>query len=258
MEYEIRKRLKNMGASNFELISERFTDLPPNDDRVRRCKVVVCNPPCSKSGVVNPVDFILHEGVESSTVLSSPVTSKQMQKIIEEQMETLRHAMKFTSCQYVVYATHSVHEAENEKLVKKVISEQPEDIGKSTPYELAPFLQELVNELRSSVELNTSDREEQDLVSGKASLQFPISSYMDGFFIALLKRKVKEETVREIMDRAQKKGLISKKAGKSPKKSSAGKTTKKPSKKIDDVNPLAAVPSSKKPPAKNPMPDFKK
>ena len=247
-EFEIRQRLKAMGASNFELIHHKFTEVTRDDERVKRCKLIICNPPCSKSGVASPVDFVLQEGPQSSTLLSSTVTPKEMQRIADHETETLRHAMKFSSCQYIVYTTQSVQEDENEKLVQKLVAEP------SSPYQLSSFLHDLVHSLTSSIEVQYCDSEKEDYLQG--GLQLPISSYMDGFFVALLKRRVKEETVREIMDRAQKTGLyVSKKAIKNPKKASKRKNKKKKSDKKVAVNPDTAIPSSEKPFAKNQLPE---
>lgn len=48
------------------LQEESFLDALPTDERLKKVRIIVVNVPCSKSGIVNPVDFILQEGVTNS------------------------------------------------------------------------------------------------------------------------------------------------------------------------------------------------
>ena len=48
------------------LEEESFLDALPTDERLKKVRIIVVNVPCSKSGVVNPVDFVLQEGVTNS------------------------------------------------------------------------------------------------------------------------------------------------------------------------------------------------
>jgi len=52
------------------LVSEDFKNVLPIDDRYSTVKLIVANPPCSKSGVVNLVDFILQEGADAAGPLA--------------------------------------------------------------------------------------------------------------------------------------------------------------------------------------------
>ena len=48
------------------LLGESFLDALPTDERLKNVRIIVVNVPCSKSGVVNPVDFVLQEGIATS------------------------------------------------------------------------------------------------------------------------------------------------------------------------------------------------
>ena len=48
------------------LQEESFLDALPTDECLKKVRIIVVNVPCSKSGVVNPVDFVLQEGVTNS------------------------------------------------------------------------------------------------------------------------------------------------------------------------------------------------
>ena len=44
------------------LIRDNFLDVNPSDDRVKRLKVALLSAECSRTGVSNPVNFIVNEG----------------------------------------------------------------------------------------------------------------------------------------------------------------------------------------------------
>lgn len=45
-----------------KLMSENFLDVEPDDNRFKNAKVILITADCSKSGVANPIDFIVNEG----------------------------------------------------------------------------------------------------------------------------------------------------------------------------------------------------
>lgn len=55
-----------MSSTDVVLQEESFLDALPTDERLKKVRIIVVNVPCSKSGVVNPVDFVLQEGVTNS------------------------------------------------------------------------------------------------------------------------------------------------------------------------------------------------
>lgn len=189
---EVDKNLKRIGASNFILLGEEFKNvLPTGDERFSSVKLIVCNPPCSKSGVVNLVDFIIQEGVDTGANLSKEATPARIRGYAEEQATTVRVAFGYPSVQSVVYSTFSTRVEENENLVNRVVQSQQNAKNQFEPINVV----EGVNGDNSKVE---------NFMKVKPSFE------MDGFFVALLKRKIKDDSVHEVMERANKKGLLKK------------------------------------------------
>ena len=94
------------------------------DERFSSVKLIVCNPPCSRSGVVNLVDFIIQEGVDAGANLSKEATTARIRGYAEEQATTVRVAFGYPSVQSVVYSTFSTRVEENENLVNRVVQSQ--------------------------------------------------------------------------------------------------------------------------------------
>jgi 16S rRNA C967 or C1407 C5-methylase (RsmB/RsmF family) len=60
---EITARLQKIGCSKYvKLLRENFTDLKYDDPRIENVKVILVNAPCSKSGLMNPMEFLFEEG----------------------------------------------------------------------------------------------------------------------------------------------------------------------------------------------------
>lgn len=107
------------------MLGEEFKNvLPMGDERFSSVKLIVCNPPCSRSGVVNLVDFIIQEGVDTGANLSKEATTARIRGYAEEQATTVRAAFGYPSVQSVVYSTFSTRVEENENLVNRVVQSQ--------------------------------------------------------------------------------------------------------------------------------------
>ena len=107
------------------MLGEEFKNvLPTGDERFSSVKLIVCNPPCSKSGVVNLVDFIIQEGVDTGANLSKEATPARIRGYAEEQATTVRVAFGYSSVQSIVYSTFSTRVEENENLVNQVVQSQ--------------------------------------------------------------------------------------------------------------------------------------
>lgn len=138
-------------TADVELLEENFLDTIPNDERFKRVKIIVVNVPCSKSGIVNPVDFVLQEGVTTSIkeLAQGNVDSSKVKGLAFQHTNMLRHAMKFPLLQGVVYVTRSSYEVENENVVKKAVEEHKEEHHRdNTFFDPAPVLPDLAQSLR--------------------------------------------------------------------------------------------------------------
>lgn len=114
-------------CEDFFLIGEEFKNVLPIDERFSCVKLIVCNPPCSRSGVVNLVDFIIQEGVDAGAAtanLSKQATTVRIRGFAEEQATTVRTAFGFPSVQSIVYSTFSTRVEENENLLDRVVMSQ--------------------------------------------------------------------------------------------------------------------------------------
>jgi len=49
-------------SASVKLITEKFEDVNPHDDRVKNVKLALITAQCSRSGVADPVNFIVSEG----------------------------------------------------------------------------------------------------------------------------------------------------------------------------------------------------
>ena len=110
-------------------MEEDFLDTIPNDERFKHVRVIVVNVPCSKSGIVNPVDFVLQEGVSGSVkdLAKGNLDSSKVKGMAFQHLSILKHAMKFPLIQGIIYTTRSCHEAENIQVVKKALEESREE-----------------------------------------------------------------------------------------------------------------------------------
>ena len=134
------------------MIEEPFTSISHNDERLKRVRIILCNVSCSKSGVVNPVDFVLQEGNVAAKLLSTKIDVGKQKAIISDEYMTLKHAVSFNQAQSILYFTLSDNSAENEDLVMKSLKEHREESTIKNPFQLAPFLPDLVSNLRTHVQ----------------------------------------------------------------------------------------------------------
>ena len=116
------------------------------DDRFSSVKLVVCNPPCSQSGVVNLVDFIIQEGVDTGANLSKETTTARIRGFAEEQATTVRTAFGYASVQSVVYSTFSTRVEENENLVNRVVQSQHNAKNHFEPVSVEEDLRNIVSD----------------------------------------------------------------------------------------------------------------
>lgn len=133
------------------MIEEPFTSISHHDDRLKRVHIILCNVSCSKSGVVNPVDFVLQEGNVAAKLLVGKIDIGKQKAIISDEQMTLKHAFTFNQAQSILYFTLSSNSAENEDLVMQALKEYREEPVVKNPFQMAPFLPDLVSDLRSHI-----------------------------------------------------------------------------------------------------------
>ena len=152
------------------ILEEHFLDALPTDERFRKVKIIVVNAQCSKSGIVNPVDFILQEGVSSSIkeLSKGGLDTSKIRGLAFQHLSLLRHAMKFPQVHAIVYMTRSVSEYENLDVVKKAMQDINEDLNanKACSFEIVQALPVLAQNLKDLV-LPTSIVEDEKYRQGE-------------------------------------------------------------------------------------------
>ncbi|KAK1175326.1 putative methyltransferase NSUN7 isoform X1 [Acipenser oxyrinchus oxyrinchus] len=189
-----------MQCRNIKLIPDTFTDIDPTNPRLQTAKIVLLLPPCSVSGVSNPVDFILNENEDAGLlqdISRGSISEDKLNDLAKHQEQIMTHAVKFPKVQAVVYCTCSVYPEENEDVVKKALEYKLEG-NKVQPYRLSPPVLPLCSILEIE---NASEK----------CFKLEPSETNNGCFVAVLTREQDPSgtvSVKDILARAAAKGLL--------------------------------------------------
>ncbi|KAF5787744.1 putative 16S rRNA (cytosine(967)-C(5))-methyltransferase [Helianthus annuus] len=106
---------KLAGATNVEVLHENFLNLNPEDQSYSKVRAILLDPSCSGSGTVaDRLDYLLPSHTSGGD-------ESRLVKLAAFQKKALIHALSFPSVERVVYSTCSVHQIENEDVVKSVL-----------------------------------------------------------------------------------------------------------------------------------------
>ncbi|KAK2182673.1 hypothetical protein NP493_341g02041 [Ridgeia piscesae] len=199
-----RQNIELLGAkSKVKLFSENVLDIEVTDDRFRHIKVALVTAECSRSGVVNPVNFIVSEGEDLSILRKlsrgGRDDGKGLGELMAKHSTLLKHILKFPKMQGVIYCTRSVLPVENEAVVTRSVEYVNGTATKKCPFRVAPPV----------LPLTERDIEDGNLAEGKY-LHFQPSSAMSGCFLATITREADDlkEAAKDILARAAAKGLL--------------------------------------------------
>ncbi|XP_020641827.3 28S rRNA (cytosine-C(5))-methyltransferase [Pogona vitticeps] len=106
--------LVRSGATCCELAHQDFLTTDPGDSKYSKVQYILLDPSCSGSGIVGRMPG---EGEDSP----SP---ERLQALAGFQRKMLMHALKFPALSRLVYSTCSVHQEENEDVVRDVLEQQ--------------------------------------------------------------------------------------------------------------------------------------
>jgi len=106
----LKQMMQLKGASIVRCKQGSFLDASPDDPQYREVSHVLLDPSCSSSGM-------------SRTPETDPV---RLRELAENQLELVLHAMKFPAVQAICYSTCSIHEQENEEVVRAILRGQSE------------------------------------------------------------------------------------------------------------------------------------
>lgn len=124
--------------------------------------------------------------------------SEKINNLVADQMDLLKHAMKFPKVQVIVYATLSILEEENESVVTKSV----EYVNLRTPGTKNPY-----KIIAPTIRLTPRDLECHNASS--RFLKITPSSSMGGCFVAVVSRQDEAMSASDILARAAAKGLYS-------------------------------------------------
>lgn len=171
------------------LQEESFLDALPTEERLKKVRIIVVNVPCSKSGIVNPVDFVLQEGVTSSIkeLARGNIDTSKVKGLAFQHLSFLRHAMKFPQAQAIIYITRSTHNSENMDVVKKAMEMNQEERSKQTSfYELTPALPKLAQSLKEAARISNGLLQSEISLTHKGKLVINVQLLLTGFHILLI------------------------------------------------------------------------
>ncbi|XP_020097720.1 putative NOL1/NOP2/Sun domain family member 5B [Ananas comosus] len=119
-----------------DIIRGDFLDINPGDPLFAKVHAILLDPSCSGSGIsVERLDHLLPSHSAGNGI--DIANSRRINKLAAFQRKALEHALSFPLVERVVYSTCSIHQEENEDVVKSVLP-----LAASLGFELAsPFPQ---------------------------------------------------------------------------------------------------------------------
>lgn len=204
----IQGQFEKFGIKGVKVPTESFLDIDPDDTKFKSVRVILVTANCSKSGVTNPVDFIVNEGEDMKILKHMSTGEVDMARITElttQHMNLMKHAMKFSKVQAVVYMTRSVHEAENENVVLKSVEYTNMIQQRKFPWRVVPPV----------LPFSGEEIENKVGIIGKY-IKFQPTEKSSACFVAVVTREPEDakEAARDVLARAQARGLLSSKKSK--------------------------------------------
>ncbi|CAJ0932364.1 unnamed protein product, partial [Mesorhabditis belari] len=176
----MKRLVKQSGAGDIVSVEcGDFLRIDPSEERWKTVEFAVVDPPCSGSGMVKRMD----EWTGSSA------QADRLGKLANLQAMLLKHALKLPSLKRLAYSTCSIHEEENEQVVREVLKEC------STDWRLAENLLPM-----------WALRGKESYEFGKHCLRAdPKITFTNGFFVVVFerieeKKKKKKAKKRKIDD----------------------------------------------------------
>ncbi|XP_075052762.1 28S rRNA (cytosine-C(5))-methyltransferase [Mixophyes fleayi] len=110
--------LLRAGVTCQELANQDFLTVSTSSPKYQKVSHILVDPSCSGSGMPDRMRVLTDEADSEQ--------SERMQALSAFQRRALTHALSFPSVKYVVYSTCSVHQQENEDVVKSVLEQHPD------------------------------------------------------------------------------------------------------------------------------------
>ncbi|GLT25612.1 hypothetical protein SLA2020_007320 [Shorea laevis] len=108
------------GASNVQVLPGDFLSLDPKDPLFSKVRAILLDPSCSGSGTVaERLDHLLPS--YGAGPASHTTETQRLNKLATFQKKALAHALSFPAVERIVYSTCSIHQIENEDVVKAIL-----------------------------------------------------------------------------------------------------------------------------------------
>lgn len=116
----LKDTIKLSGAANIDVLHGDFLNLDPKDPAYSEVRAILLDPSCSGSGTAaERLDHLLPS--HASGHVADPTETERLNKLSAFQKKALRHALSFPAAERVVYSTCSIHQVENEDVIKSVL-----------------------------------------------------------------------------------------------------------------------------------------
>ncbi|KAK2980111.1 hypothetical protein RJ640_019534 [Escallonia rubra] len=125
--------IKLAGADNVKVLHGDFLNLNPEDPSYSKVRAILLDPSCSGSGTA--ADRLDHLLPSFNTGHADAADIHRLTKLAAFQKKALAHALSFPAVEKIVYSTCSIHQIENEDVIKSLLP-----LAKSLGFQLAtPF-----------------------------------------------------------------------------------------------------------------------
>ena len=178
----MKSMLEKAGVFNCEVKHSDFLEILPSNPKYHQVTHILLDPSCSGSGIVNRLDHLTNN-VESSS-------ADRLLTLSKFQLRALNHALSFPSVLKVVYSTCSVHEIENECVIKQALERHPE-------FSLQMCMP--IWERRGKIVKGLDSQDARKCIRCDPKLDCS-----NGFFVALLQRNSSAFTNNMLIDSSQK------------------------------------------------------
>ncbi|OZJ04172.1 hypothetical protein BZG36_02177 [Bifiguratus adelaidae] len=142
------------GCTNIVATNGSFLKVDPLDERYKDVEILILDPSCSGSGIVDRWDLDEEEeveteskgsdtemdetnGLEKTKTVPNAKTSR-LRALAEFQSSVIKHAFQFPKANTIVYSTCSIHAQENEHVVREVLCSAEAQMGEMGSWMLAP------------------------------------------------------------------------------------------------------------------------
>ncbi|XP_076117525.1 putative methyltransferase NSUN7 isoform X1 [Mytilus galloprovincialis] len=198
----IQAQFEKCGIKGIKVPTDSFLDIDYDDSKYKNVRVILVTADCSRSAVTNPVDFIVNEGEDMKILKDMATGDVNMSRITElstAHMNIMKHAMKFSKVQAVVYMTRSIHETENENVVVKSVEYTNMVQQRKFPWRVVPPV----------LPFSGEEIEKKIGIIGKY-IKFHPTEKSSGCFVAVVTREPEDakEAARDVLARAQARGLL--------------------------------------------------